>query len=62
MLASRTSTIWLAERPTMPMKTDTCCDIKNVANVTPKISPRNLTRSPVNIRIATQFIARLPHT
>jgi hypothetical protein len=31
-----------------------------VATVTPKMSPKNWTRSPVNIRIATQFIGRLP--
>ena len=62
MLASRTSTIWLAERPTMPTKTETCCDIKNVAKVTPKMSPKNLTRSPINMRMATQFMNRpLPH-
>ena len=41
------------------MKIETCCVINSVANVTPKISPRNLLRSPVSIRNAIQFILPL---
>src|SRR5262249_11970458 len=40
----------------MPMKIDTCCVIKSVAKVTPKMSPRYLLRSPVSIRSAIQVM------
>src|SRR5262249_31804785 len=58
MSASRTSRIWLPVRVRMPMKIDTCCDIKRVAKLTPKIRPRYLLRSPVSIRSAIQFMER----
>src|SRR5262249_12186595 len=57
MSASRTSRIWFPVRVRMPMKIDTCCVIKSVANVTPKTSPRYLLRSPVSIRNAIQVMA-----
>src|SRR5262249_13419614 len=58
--ASRTSRIWLPVRVRMPMKIDTCCVMSSVANVTPKMSPKYLLRSPVSIRRASQFITRIP--
>src|SRR5262249_52430098 len=57
--ASRTSRIGFPVRVRMPMKIDTCCVIRSVANVTPKMSPRNLLRSPVSIRSAIQLIPAL---
>src|SRR5262245_10333733 len=56
MSASRTSRIGFPVRVRMPMKIDTCCVIRSVANVTPKMSPRNLLRSPVSILSAIQLI------
>src|SRR5262249_42307845 len=56
MSASRTSRIGFPVRFRMPMKIDTCCVIRSVANVTPKMSPRNLLRSPVSILSAIQLI------
>src|SRR5882672_3237023 len=44
----------------MPMKIDTCCVMSSVANVTPKISPRYLLRSPVSIRSAIQVMSSPP--
>ena len=46
----------------MPMKTETCCDIRNVAKLMPKMSPKYLVRSPVSILIASQFIVRPPNS
>src|SRR5262245_64332765 len=42
------------------MNIDTCCVMSRVANVTPKISPRYLLRSPVSIRSAIQFMELSP--
>src|SRR5262249_44490131 len=41
----------------IPRKMETCCVIKSVAKVTPKINPRYLPRSPVSIFSAIQYIA-----
>src|SRR5262245_43496240 len=60
MSASRTSRMGFPVRVRMPMKIDTCCVIRSVANVTPKMSPRNLLRSPVSIRSAIQLMPALP--
>src|SRR6516164_8830896 len=59
MSASWTSLIWLAVRSMIPRKMETCCVIKSVAKVTPKISPRYLERSPVSIFSAIPYMGAL---
>src|SRR5215831_14822710 len=57
MSASVTSTIWDRVRFMRPPKIDTCWVIRNALKEIAKTSPRYLARSPVSMRMATQFIA-----